>query len=80
MVKKWEKNLISIQKSTGIDFHKVLQDIQADKLKNYDVLLMTWYKNKYRVRIWSYRIIFDKIDGTNIVRNIATRWSIYKQF
>jgi len=79
MVKKWEKNLRSIQKTTGINFDEILKDIQENRLEEYDVKPLSWYRNKYRLRIWRYRVIFDKIDWKNIVQKINSRWRIYKK-
>lgn len=79
MVKKWEKNLRMVEKGADIDFDTIFDDLYSDNVWQYDVKRLVWYKNLFRIRIWDYRIIFEKTKEKNIVRDFWRRQSIYKK-
>ena len=78
MVKFWIKQLEIIKKNSWIDFDKIILDIFDGQFQNYDVKLLKWYKNLYRLRIWTYRIIFKNEKNNIKVLFIWKRWDVYK--
>ena len=78
MVKKWIKELNIINLNTNIDFDKIIFDILNWNYHIYDVTKMSWYNNLYRIRIWTYRIIFKDIKWKINIESIKKRWNIYK--
>ena len=56
----------------------ILKDIYEDKLDNYDIKSMQWYKDMYRIRKWNIRIIFKKTKNWNMIIKIDKRWDVYK--
>ena len=56
----------------------IVEDIYYDKLENYDIKSLIWYKNYYRLRKWNIRFIFEKTDKWNMIHHIGNRWDVYK--
>ncbi len=59
----------------------------VDSLKKYNKILKTldikklkWYENRYRLRVWKYRILFEKYENKLIILviDIWSRWDVYK--
>ena len=57
------------------------------KLKEFDIALkmldikkLKWYENRYRLRVWKYRILFEKYEDKLIILviDIWSRWDVYK--
>ena len=57
------------------------------KLKDFDIALKTldikklkWFENRYRLRIWKYRVLFEKYEDKLIILviDIGSRWDVYK--
>jgi len=48
--------------------------------KNNNVKRLRWYENRYRLRIWKYRVLFEKYEDKLIILviDIWSRWDIYK--
>ncbi len=80
MVKKWIKQLNAIKSNTEIDFDKIILDILNWNYSLYDVEKMTWYKNLYRIRVWTYRIIFKDVSWNITIELIKKRWDVYKWY
>ena len=80
MVKKWKKDLDNISKILQkINFTTILEDILTRNYWEYDKKLLSWYKYLYRIRIWSYRIIFEDIPWKEVkMISIKKRWDVYK--
>jgi len=78
MVKKWIKELNSINNNSSFNFDKIILDILNWKYHIYDVTKMSWYKNLYRIRIWTYRIIFKDIKWIITIESIKKRVDVYK--
>jgi len=53
-----------------------------DLIKKLDIKKLKWYENKYRLRVWKYRILFEKYEDKLIILviDIWSRWDIYKSF
>ena len=49
-------------------------------IKILDIKKLKWYKNRYRLRIWKYRVLFEKYDDKLIILviDIWSRWDVYK--
>ena len=79
MVKKWKKLVDKVVKSWWrLDLADKIEDIICWKnLDNFDIVPYEWFKNQYRIRIWDYRIIFEKSDLWNKIIKINKRWDIY---
>ena len=58
MVKKWIKQLQIISEVSWIDFWKIIGDILNGDYKKYDFKVLWWFKDLWRVRVGSYRIVF----------------------
>jgi len=80
MVKSWEKLVLKIVKSwSRKDLALKLENIlNWNNLEKYDIKPMEWTKNQFRVRIWDFRIIFEKSDNWNNIIKIDKRGDIYK--
>lgn len=79
MVKKWMKQLILLEKSTKINFDKIILDIFSWNFSQYDFKELEWYKDLYRIRIWTYRIVFKKENENINILMIWSRWDVYKK-
>lgn len=79
MVKKWIKQLTLLEKSTNINFDKIILDIFAWNFLEYDFKELEWYKNLYRIRVWTYRIVFKKEKENINILMIWSRWDVYKK-
>lgn len=74
-----EKFLKFIEKSPIKDvLLAILRDIYNDNLGGYDIKLMQGYKDVYRIRKWSIRIIFKRTKNWNRILKIDNRWDVYK--
>ncbi len=73
-----EKYLTKIDKNKRRKIEKVLEDIVNWKFDFLDITELAWFDNIFRCRIWNYRIIFEKKHWDIIIRQIRTRWDIYK--
>ena len=58
-----------------------------DSLENFDLVFLDldikklkWYENRYRLRIWKYRVLFEKYEDKLIILviDIWSRWDVYK--
>jgi len=77
MVKKYKKFILKSPMFLRGKLYKVEKDIFDDNLSQYDLKSYEWFKNQYRIRIWNYRIIFEKSDLWNKIIKINKRWDIY---
>lgn len=79
MVKSWQKLVDKTIKSwSRKDLASKVEDvIKWKNLDKYDIKPFEWVKNQFRVRIWDYRIIFEKTDAWNKIIKINKRWDIY---
>ena len=75
---KITKFLLNIPKKSSLALIDALEKIHMLKLENLDIKKMKWEKNKYRMRIWQYRIIFQKNWKHWEIIKINTRGTIYK--
>lgn len=80
MVQKWKKYVDKIIKSSSrIDLADKVEDIiNSRNLDLYDIVVLEWTKNQFRVRIWDYRIIFEKNVSKNRIIKINKRGDVYK--
>ena len=70
---KWEK-IIEV-------FTASLKILQNNPYNNrLDIKLLTWNENKFRLRIWQYRFIYEIFENQLIITFIDwdNRWNIYK--
>lgn len=58
---------------------KLEKDIYENNLENYDIKPMEWLKNCFRIRIWDFRIIFEKSENWNKILKVNKRWNVYKK-
>ena len=49
-------------------------------IKILDIKKLKWHKNRYRLRIWKNRVLFEKYDNKLIILviDIWSRWDVYK--
>ena len=57
----------------------ILKDFDV-ALKILDIKKLKWFSNRYRLRVWKYRILFEKYDDKLVILviDIWSRWNIYK--
>jgi len=70
---KWEK--------VSILFEKYAMQIKLDPYtKKLDIKKIQWWENKYRLRIWKYRFLYEIIDNEILIYfyDAGSRWDIYK--
>jgi len=61
-----------------LDLADKIDDIILGKnLEKFDIIPYEWFDNQFRVRIWDYRIIFEKSNSWNKIIKINKRWDIY---
>lgn len=75
---KIQKFLLRLTKKERVVLSKILLDIRKLNIDNYDVKPLKVYKDLFRLRKGSIRIIFAKGDSIGIVINIGYRKDIYK--
>lgn len=80
MVKKWKKLTDKFTKSGGRS--NLATDVENIEkwinLELYDIKPLLWFKDQFRVRLWDYRLIFEKTDNWNKILKIDKRWDVYK--
>jgi mRNA-degrading endonuclease RelE of RelBE toxin-antitoxin system len=76
MVQTWEKYIEKNPKKDALK--KVIFDISVWDIGGYDIKKLSWYKNKFRLRVWKIRVIFSKIEDEYFIEAVDTRWDIYK--
>jgi len=55
----------------------LLEDLKTNNLAGYDLKPLRRFKNTFRVRIWTVRIIFEKKNNQNILKKIDNRGDVY---
>ena len=78
MVKKWQKKLDKLDRKLSEKLYLIVKDIIFLNLDWYDIDTIKWEKNKFRIRQWKIRIIFEKTEKEWIIENIDFRWGVYK--
>ncbi len=78
MVKFWIKQLEIINKNSKIDFDKIIFDILSWNFWEYDIRPLNGFINLFRVRIWTYRLIYKNIDWNIKILFLWKRWDVYK--
>ena len=78
MVKKWQKKLDKLDRKLSEKLYLIIKDIIYLNLDWYDIDTIKWEKNKFRIRKWKIRIIFEKTEKKWIIENIDFRGDIYK--
>ena len=78
MVKTWIKQLKIISNNSTINFDNIILDLYNNNFENYDIKWLSGYDNLYRLRIGTYRIIFQNIDEKVRILFIWKRWDVYK--
>jgi len=59
----------------------VLERISKNSLSGFDIKKMIGYKSLYRIRKGNYRIIFEQLDGRNMILSIDKRdGNTYRDF
>lgn len=53
---------------------------QSPYINNLDKKRLVWFKNRYRLRIWKYRLLYEIKENELIIVliDIWSRWVIYK--
>ncbi len=69
----WEKIIFNLEKA--IDVLKV-----NPYINHLDIKLLTWEKDKFRLRLWKYRFIYEIFKDKLIITftDWDNRWWIYK--
>ena len=79
MVKKYKKFILKMPENYRDKLEELEENIlNNSNLEDYDIKPYLGFENQYRVRIWNYRIIFEKQENWNKILQINKRWDIYK--
>jgi len=85
------KIIISKKVAKFLDKNKDLNDKFLSILKEFwvnpfdnsilDIKILKWEKNKFRLRLWKYRFLYEIIKDEIIIffYNVWSRWDIYKK-
>ena len=80
--KQVQKQLTKLNKDFLLVFKEKMAILSKNPFShNLDIKRIKWDINKYRLRIWKYRIIYkiDKSKLVILVLKLNSRWDIYKQ-
>lgn len=83
-IEKWVQNFLRKHKWEKIitHFYDALKILQQSPVFNIlDISPLKWYKNKYRLRIWKYRFLYeiDNYEITIVFFDAGSRGDIYKK-
>ncbi len=78
--KKADKHLKLLDRNSQLKILDLLKTISKRKLETLDIKKLKWYENRYRLRVWKYRILFEKYEDKLIILviDIWSRWDVYK--
>ncbi len=78
--KKADKHLKLLDRNSQLKILDLLKTISKRKLETLDIKKLKWYENRYRLRVWKYRILFEKCEDKLIILviDIWSRWDVYK--
>ena len=79
-MKEWIKYLMKLSRKDKEKIKQAMILIEQNKLDWLDIAKLKWYKDYYRVRIWKFRIVYQKTDKNIDILNIDNRWEIYKKY
>ena len=77
MTARYSKQARKFLEKQGVESESRIRKA-VDKLPLGDVLKMSGYSDRYRLRIGDYRLIFTKEDNVIFVRKIENRGQAYK--
>ena len=74
------KFLVKNEKLSSLFYKQILVLIENPFNNNLDIKILKWYKNKYRLRIWKFRFLYEIYNDELIVYffDAGNRWDIYK--
>lgn len=60
-------------------FIEIISKIEVGDFLDLDIVKLNWTEEKYRCRIWKFRIIFHKVSENDYeIDDIGSRGDIYK--
>ena len=76
------KKLAKMNSLLRVRISKIIDDLENFDLIfwDLDIKKLKWYENRYRLRIWKYRVLFEKYEDKLIILviDIGSRWDVYK--
>ena len=76
------KKLAKLNPLLRVRFSKIIDSLEDFDItmKTLDIKKLKWSKNRYRLRIWKYRILFEKYEDKLVILviDIWSRWDVYK--
>ena len=57
---------------------QIYKFLNQEKVNN--IKKLKWFENRYRLRIWKYRVLFEKYENKLVILviDIWSRWDVYK--
>ena len=76
------KKIFKLNPLLRVRFTKYIDSLEEFDiaLKMLDIKKLKWYENRYRLRVWKYRILFEKYEDKLVILviDIWSRWDVYK--
>ena len=63
------KKLAKVNSLLRVRFAKIIDSLEYFDIaiKSLDIKKLKWYENRYRLRVWKYRILFEKYEDKLII-------------
>lgn len=73
------KKFLANHELVARQFYDKIYYLVDNNLQNIDIKKLSWQDNKYRLRIWKYRFLYEIIDDKILIffYDANSRWDIY---
>lgn len=83
IINKKVAKFLDKNKDLNDKFLSILKEFWVNPFDNsiLDIKILKWEKNKFRLRLWKYRFLYEIIKDEIIIffYNVWSRWDIYKK-